>query len=156
MARTIEDAISFAAASHSGRVDKGGKPQIFHPLRVMLRIAILFPDDGAIQAAAVLHDVVEDCDVTLNQLSHRFGQEVADIVESVSRGVYYGGISDPSGTKEPYRDFILRAKMHPKGRAVKIADIEDNTDPIRMQDLPIEEVGSMVKRYKMALDLLRS
>ena len=69
---TIERAIEIAATAHAGQRDKAGQPYIFHPLRVMLRVY------GAHeQMAAVLHDVVEDTSVTLDNLAQEgFPSEV--------------------------------------------------------------------------------
>ncbi|MGZ7078608.1 MAG: GTP pyrophosphokinase, partial [Thermoanaerobaculia bacterium] len=63
MMSTLERAIAIAAEKHAGQTDKAGAPYILHPLRVMLRVST---NDERI--TAVLHDVVEDCGVTLEDL----------------------------------------------------------------------------------------
>jgi (p)ppGpp synthase/HD superfamily hydrolase len=63
MAGTLERAIAIAAEAHAEQVDKAGAPYILHPLRMML--AVTTP---VARMAAVLHDVVEDTSVTLEQL----------------------------------------------------------------------------------------
>ena len=69
---TLEHAIEIAARTHAGQLDKGGAPYILHPLRVMLRVA-----PGAQQIVAVLHDVVEDSEVTFEDLEREgFAAEV--------------------------------------------------------------------------------
>ncbi len=75
----IERAIELAVVSHTGQVDKSGEAYILHPLRVMAAVR----DKGGNfdqQAAAVMHDIVEDCDVSLEALSLRFSPEICDLV----------------------------------------------------------------------------
>lgn len=73
---TLERAIELAASAHAGQVDKAGQPYILHPLRVMLRMETL-----AQKMTAVLHDIVEDTDVTLEQLKMEgFPSEVVTAV----------------------------------------------------------------------------
>ena len=75
---TIERAIEIAARAHAGVLDKAGSPYIFHPLRLML--AVKTPHE---RMAAVLHDVVEDTPVTLEELAAEgFPEEVVQAVEA--------------------------------------------------------------------------
>jgi len=114
---TLERAIEIAAAAHAGQVDKAGQTYILHPLRVMLRVAA-----GNEQMAAVLHDVVEDTSVTLEQLAlEGFPQEVLEAVEAL--------------TKRPGESRLqaaARAAAHPVARAVKLADNAENMDLTRI------------------------
>lgn len=69
---TLERAIEMALHAHAGQVDKAGEPYILHPLRLMLALNGMYP-----RMAAVLHDVVEDTSVTLDNLrSEGFPTEV--------------------------------------------------------------------------------
>jgi (p)ppGpp synthase/HD superfamily hydrolase len=78
---TLERAIAIAAAAHTGQTDKGGQPYILHPLRVMMRCTTA--DE---QIAAVLHDVVEDSDVTLADLEQEgFPRSVVEAVEALTK-----------------------------------------------------------------------
>ena len=117
---TLERAIEIAAATHAGQTDKGGAPYILPPpLRVMLRVA-----PGTQQIVAVLHDVVEDSDgkITFDDLAREgFSQEVIDGVRAVSRI-----------EGESYEDFISRAALNPVGKAVKLADLAENSDLSRI------------------------
>ena len=88
---TLERAIEIAARAHAGAVDKGGAPYILHPLRVMLAQA---SDEARI--VAVLHDVVEDCDVTIDDLRvEGFTQTVLDGILSVTKRLSSGGVATP-------------------------------------------------------------
>ena len=77
----LERAIAIAAAAHTGQVDKAGQPYILHPLRVMLRVTSEHE-----RIAAVLHDVVEDTDVSLDRLiAEGFPSEVISAVEALTK-----------------------------------------------------------------------
>ena len=80
----IEEAYSFAEASHAGQLRKSGEPYMIHPLDAALTIADLQLDAVAI-AAALLHDVQEDCDVPNEELKRRFGDEVAHLVDGATK-----------------------------------------------------------------------
>jgi GTP pyrophosphokinase len=82
--RMIEDAYQFAYDSHDGQMRKSGEPYIIHPLDAALTVADLNLDGAAI-AAALLHDVVEDCDVKPEEIAKRFGDDVARLVEGVTK-----------------------------------------------------------------------
>jgi hypothetical protein len=108
---TLESAIRVAVAAHAGQADKGGAPYITHPLRLMAAV----DGDGA-KIVAVLHDVVEDTAVTLDDL-RREGFS-ADILAAVDCVTHRRG--------EPYADYVVRCKGHPLARQAKLADLADN------------------------------
>ncbi|MFN8522797.1 MAG: bifunctional (p)ppGpp synthetase/guanosine-3',5'-bis(diphosphate) 3'-pyrophosphohydrolase [Chloroflexota bacterium] len=81
---TIERAFEFARDAHSGQMRESGDPYITHPLAVTESLAELNMDTGTI-VAALLHDVSEDCDVSLGELEARFGAEVAKLVDGVTK-----------------------------------------------------------------------
>ena len=138
---TLERAIEIAAAIHAGQTDKGGAPYILHPLRVMLRVA-----RGAQQIVAVLHDVVEDSDgkIPFDDLAREgFSQEVIDGVRAVTK---IDG--------ESYEAFIARAALDPVGKAVKLADLAENSDLSRI-DRPTQKDLERVEKYRRAMEYLR-
>lgn len=76
----LAQAIAFAAAAHDGQTRKGSKvPYIVHPMEAA-SIAATLTDDPEVLAAAVLHDVVEDCGVAPEELRRRFGERVSALV----------------------------------------------------------------------------
>jgi GTP pyrophosphokinase len=83
-ARLIEDAYSFAAACHQDQRRESGDPYFVHPVAAALTVASLNLDGAAI-AAALLHDVVEDCGVANADIVQRFGEDVAHLVEGVTK-----------------------------------------------------------------------
>ena len=115
MTQTLERAIAIAATAHEGQVDKGGSPYILHPLKVMLRVTTLEE-----RIVAVLHDVVEDCGISLDDLRKEgFSEAVLTAIESVTKVA-----------GESYEAFVERAAQNPIGRVVKLADLEENSDSV--------------------------
>ena len=91
----IRDAYEFADLCHEGQLRKSGEPYIAHPLEISLFLAELRLDEQTI-AASLLHDVVEDCDVSLDELSSKFGPEIARLVDGVTKLTQLDGrIHDP-------------------------------------------------------------
>lgn len=132
-AATLEDAISIAAQAHRGQRDKAGAVYLLHPLRLMLRM-----DSEAAMMAAVLHDVVEDSDWTLAALRERgFSEEV---VEAVACLTHQDG--------ESYEEFVERLKSNPLARRVKIADLEDNMNVLRIGQLGPNDFRRLEKYHR--------
>jgi GTP pyrophosphokinase len=80
----VRDAFELANQAHTGVARSSGEPYILHPLEVALLLADMRIDADGI-AAALLHDVVEDTDFTLDELRARFGDAVANIVDGVTK-----------------------------------------------------------------------
>ena len=81
---TVTQAYYYAEACHTGQERKTGDPYIVHPLETALFLADLHLDAHTI-VAALLHDVVEDCGVTLEEITERFGPEVSKLVDGVTK-----------------------------------------------------------------------
>lgn len=117
---TLGRAIAIAAEAHQKQLDKAGAPYILHPIRVMLR-----QKGETDMMAAILHDVVEDTDWTLDQLrAEGFAAEIIEAVDCLSRR-----------EGETYEAFTERVKTSPIARRVKVADLEDNMDVKRLPDV---------------------
>jgi len=80
----VREALEFATACHAGQMRKSGDPVITHPISAAETVASLQMDAAAI-AAALLHDVQEDCNVSNEEIAQRFGPEVAQLVEGVTK-----------------------------------------------------------------------
>ena len=81
----VEKAYHFAQKAHEGQMRKSGEPYFFHPLTVAGILAKLMLDPPTI-AAGLLHDTVEDCeDVTIEVVTREFGQDVALLVDGVTK-----------------------------------------------------------------------
>jgi (p)ppGpp synthase/HD superfamily hydrolase len=137
---TLERAIALAATAHEGQLDKAGAPYILHVLRVMLRL-----QTPEARMAAVLHDIVEDCGWTLDRLrADGFPEAVVTGIDAVTRR-----------EAESYEEFVLRAKAHPIGRLVKMADLEDNSDLTRLPEVTDRDRARLDK-YRRAMEALSS
>lgn len=120
--RTIEDAIELAVARHKGQVDKQNVPYILHPLRVMREVMgmDMSLEGQRLGMVAVLHDVVEDTSVTLDELlGLGYPTDVVEAIDAVTKR-----------EGEKYLDFVRRAKVNRMGRVVKRFDILDNRNRI--------------------------
>jgi len=137
---TLARAIALAAQYHEGQTDKGGRPYVFHPLRLMLK-ALTEPE----QIAAVLHDTIEDTDLTLDDLRKEgFSDEIVEAIDRLSRR-----------EDETYHEFILRIKENRLAARVKILDLQDNMDLTRIKK-PSEKDQKRLLKYSQALDTLLS
>jgi len=119
-------------------VDKAGAPYVLHPLRVMLRMST-----SEERMAAVLHDVVEDTDWTLERLrGEGFSDAVVAAVDALTRRA-----------DEDYETFVRRAAVNPIARRVKLADLQDNSDLSRIAH-PTDRDYERLERYRRAIALI--
>ena len=136
----IEKAISIALEAHKGQTDKYGQPYVLHPLRLMHRFR-----DLELQTIAILHDVVEDSDWTLDQLrSEGFSECVVGTVDALTRR-----------DDESYESLIDRAADNLLAKQVKLADLEDNMDIRRMKAIG-EADHERLNRYRRAYEKLQN
>ena len=150
----LEKAIKIAVETHTGQVDKGGNPYILHPLRVMLSL-----NSEEERIVGVLHDVVEDCEGwTWERLREQgCSDEIIEALKSVSKTPeeekQFKKMDDPNEKLDHYLEFVKRAKFNKIGRNVKAADIKDNLDISRIDDITERDIDRL-NRYKAALKLL--
>lgn len=138
---TVADADALAEQAHRGQVDKAGRPYIEH-LRAVARMLAEHGDHAVM--AGLLHDVVEDTPVTLDDLrAAGYPPEVVDAVDSVTRR-----------QGETYMDMIRRAAAHPLGRLVKLADNAHNSDETRLAVLEPAVAEFLRRRYAKARAVL--
>jgi (p)ppGpp synthase/HD superfamily hydrolase len=135
---TIERAAAIAEQAHADQVDKGGAPYITHPTPVALAV-----EGDEAKMVALLHDVVEDSEWTLNQLRDEGFSEA--VVEAVDALTHKG--------REDYFDAVRRAKANPLARIVKLADLADNSDRTRLGAIT-EHDERRLEKYARARDML--
>src|SRR2546422_10920720 len=130
---TLERAILIAAQAHMGQRDKGGAPYIVRRLSMMMRM-----ESEAAMMAAVLHDVVEDTDWTLEQLrGEGFSEEVLQAIDCLTR-------RDGEG----YDEFVARAQANVIARRVKIADLEDNMNVKRLGEMTRKDLARIEEYHR--------
>jgi hypothetical protein len=140
-APSLDDAVALATRLHAGQVDKTGEEYIGHPLRVMQAVARSAATERVnplhAQLAAILHDVVEDTDATLEDLAELgYPDPVVAAVDALSRR-----------PGEPTKDYLTRVAADPVAVVVKRADMADNSDPRRLGRLPPDVADRMKIRY---------
>lgn len=140
MNRLVKIAHEICTTAHEGQFDKVGMPYHLHPERV----AACCTTDAE-RIVALLHDTIEDTDITPEYLLGRgFPQYIVDGILSVTK---LDG--------ESYEDFVARAKQNPIGRMVKIRDLEDNMDIRRLNEISDETVKRL-RKYISAYHFLKS
>ncbi|MGI3171596.1 HD domain-containing protein [Pseudooceanicola sp. C21-150M6] len=146
---SLQDTRAWVRDLHLGQTDKAGRPYVEHVLRVHQRLTGLFPDASPdAEHAALLHDAIEDCDVSAGELRRRgYSDQTVSIVEAVTKR------PDIEQTYAERIDHL--ARTGPLGAIqVKIADLSDNRDPARLALLPGDKAASLGERYGKALDRL--
>lgn len=132
-------AYEIAYKAHKGQYDKAGVEYINHPLTVA---SYCKTEDERI--VALLHDVVEDTNVTLDDLSKIFDKEIIDALRLLSH-------TDDT----PYLEYVARIKENNLAKAVKIADLTHNMDMSRFKNPTKWDYDRVENKYKPAMELLR-
>ena len=125
--------------AHKEQVDKSGLPYVFHPFHLAEQM-----QDETTTIVALLHDVVEDTDYTLEELKKEgFGDVVIDALALLTHD-----------DDTPYMDYVARIKENPVAKAVKLADLAHNSDLSRMDTID-EKVMERYRNYQEAIALLK-
>jgi len=117
----VESAYNLARKAHEGQLRQSGEPYILHPLKVATILAEIRTDMESI-IAGILHDVVEDTDIALEALAERFGEEVALIVDGVTKIEKVAYVSKTDAQAENYRKMFFHMSQDVRVLLVKIAD----------------------------------
>lgn len=133
-------ALKLCFEAHKEQVDKSGMPYVFHPFHLAEQMT-----DEQTTVAALLHDVVEDTDYTLDDLrAMGFDCEVIDALALLTHA-----------PETPYMEYVAAIKPNPIARAVKLADLTHNSDLSRSEPSEIDDWAlKRVEKYKAAMKLL--
>ena len=131
--KLLEKAIQIAVNAHAGQEGKDGSPYILHPLRLMTKM-----NSDEERIVAVLHDVVEDTDVTFDDLRKEGFPE--STLEAVRLLTHEKAV--------PYEDYVRRIKPHPLARKVKLADLDDNSDLRRLSRVEDKDLERLRKYHR--------
>lgn len=133
-------ALKLCFEAHKDQLDKSGMPYVFHPFHV----AEQMPDENT-TVVALLHDVVEDTEYTLDDLRNLgFNSKVINAIALLTH--------DPN---VPYEEYLKRIKTDEIAKTVKLADIMHNSDQTRL-DANDERAECLEKKYKRALETLNN
>lgn len=136
----LEKALSLATEAHGGQVDKGGRPYINHPIAVAAMV-----DSEDEKVVALLHDVVEDTGITLEDLHRKYG---------FSSKIVYAVDCITKRAGESLHDYLLRVKRSELATAVKIADLTHNSDLSRISEPQAKDIQRVI-RYRKELAFLK-
>lgn len=134
-------AMTIAYQAHHGQTDHGGMPYIFHPYHLAEQMC-----DEYTTCAALLHDVVEDTDMTIEELAKVFPKEIIDAVALLTHD-----------DDTDYFDYVTAIKANPIARAVKQADLIHNSNRARLEisESNLDMVQRYEEKYRKALDILK-
>ena len=133
-------AMRLCFAAHAGQLDKGGVPYVFHPFHVAEQM-----EDELSTVVALLHDVVEDTDYTMEDLAQMgFPERALSALKLLTHD-----------KRVPYLDYVAAIRHDPIARAVKLADLRHNSDLSRLTD-PDASALARVEKYRRAIALLEA
>ena len=133
-------AMKFCFQAHKDQVDKSGIPYVFHPIHLAEKM-----EDELTTVVALLHDVVEDTAYTFDDLRELgFPEAVVSMLMLLTHDA-----------DTPYLDYVARLKDHPAAKAVKLADLQHNSDLSRL-DTVDEKALARVEKYRQAIELLKT
>ena len=136
--KLTKKAMKIAFEAHKNQVDKTGLPYIFHPFHLAEQM-----NDEKTVCVALLHDVAEDTDITVEQLKNEgFYDEIIDALKLLTHN-----------KSVPYMDYVAEIKNNPTATLVKLADLKHNSDLTRLDDVD-DEAKERNKKYKKAIELL--
>lgn len=132
-------AMVIAYNAHLGQVDKSGIPYIYHPIHLAEQMDT---EDECI--VALLHDVVEDTNITFEQLEKEFSAKVITALKLLTRD-----------KKVDYMDYVKQIATNPIARKVKLADLAHNSDETRLNEIT-EKSKERHKKYIKAMKILKN
>ena len=142
----IKKAYETAERMHRGQLRKSGEPYIIHPVETAKILARLGMDEQTI-IAGLLHDVVEDTSVNIEELEREFPKEVTDALRLLTHA---------DGTD--YFDYVRAIGKNPVAKAIKLADLEHNSDQTRFAgcvDVTQEQLDRWKEKYDKARAILK-
>ncbi len=143
--KTVYRAYLFSADAHEGQTRLTGEPYIYHPLAVAKILAEMHMDAQTI-TAAILHDVIEDTETAKEQITRKFGDEVADLVDGVSKLTHLEFGSKLEAQAENFRKMMLAMVKDVRVIIIKLAD--------RLHNMRTLSVMSNTKRKRIARETL--
>ena len=134
----LAKAIDISYYAHKGQFDKAGNPYVSHPIYVAGKMKT---NDEII--VALLHDVIEDTDLTLDYLIEEgYPDNIIKAIDAITRR-----------PEEDYGHYIKRVKENPLAKCIKIEDLKHNMDLRRIKN-PTDSDFQRVERYRLAMEIL--
>ena len=133
-------ALKLCFEAHKDQIDKSGMPYVFHPFHLAEQMK-----DEKTTVVALLHDVVEDTEYTLDDLKNMGFSE--DILSAIALMTHDDSV--------PYMEYVAQIKADPIAKAVKLADLRHNSDLSRLDKVTSYDL-ERAEKYKKAIELLES
>lgn len=133
-------AMKLCFQAHKEQADKSGIPYVFHPIHLAEQMK-----DEDTTIVALLHDVVEDTEYTIEDLAAMGFND--NVIAAIKLMTHADGV--------PYMDYVVKIKDNPIAKVVKLADLAHNSDISRM-DIIDETAKERVEKYAKAIALLNS
>ena len=131
-------ALKLCFEAHKEQVDKSGMPYVFHPFHLAEQMT-----DETTTVVALLHDVVEDTELTFDDLEKQgFGEEIISALKLLTHN-----------DDTPYMDYVAKIKNNKIATAVKLADLKHNSDLTRL-DIVDEKALKRKEKYEKAIEFL--
>jgi len=135
--KSTRKAMKIAYDAHHGQLDKSGVPYVYHPIHLAEQMKT---EEECI--VALLHDVVEDTNITFEQLEREFSDTVIQVLKLLTH--------DDS---VPYMDYVRKIKDNPIAKNVKLADLHHNSDVTRLDEMSEKDKLRNIK-YNEAIRIL--
>lgn len=133
-------ALKLCFEAHKDQIDKSGMPYVFHPFHLAEQMT-----DEKTTVVALLHDVIEDTEYTLDDLKNMGFSE--DILSAIALMTHDDSV--------PYMEYVAQIKADPIAKAVKLADLRHNSDLSRLDKVTSYDL-ERAEKYKKAIELLES
>lgn len=133
-------ALKLCFEAHKDQTDKSGLPYVFHPFH----LAEQMPDEKT-TVVALLHDVIEDTDYTLDDMKNMGFSD--DILSAIALMTHDDGV--------PYMEYVALIKKNPIAKMVKLADLRHNSDMSRLDKVTAHD-RKRAEKYKKAIEFLES
>lgn len=133
-------ALKLCFEAHKDQIDKSGMPYVFHPFHLAEQMK-----DEKTTVVALLHDVVEDTEYTIDDLKNMGFSE--DILSAIALMTHDDSV--------PYMEYVAQIKADPIAKAVKLADLRHNSDLSRLDKVTSYDL-ERAEKYKKAIELLES
>lgn len=136
--KLTKKALKLSFEAHKEQIDKSGMPYVYHPFHLAEQM-----QDEYTTVVALLHDIVEDTDYTLSDLSSMgFNDDIVSAIALMTHNV-----------SVPYMDYVARIAKNPIAKAVKLTDLQHNSDLTRFDTVTQKDLDR-VEKYKKAIELL--
>ena len=137
--KKLSEMLKLATNAHHGQFDKGGKPYILHPLAVM---HLLRSEDEDLLCIALGHDLLEDTDVSFQDIKDLFGERV-----------FYGILALTRWPDESYDRYKAKVMANPDARLVKMADLTHNCQLDRLKGVTDKDIARVARYQRFYMEL---